>query len=518
MSSQTAMYYEILEDTKLDDTILERDIKVYNTDDAAIFNNFAQTSNIFKLASKDPEKWLAFSESYLRIQFSLTNAAGNAAIADGEIATLINGGMSLFERARLMINDNQFEVVEKCGYVHVMRHLLESSLSKLNSVSHDEWIYIEGGKPQIGAYTAATAVPTAPFTTQTEAVGTVVNEFYGLADPMKYIGSAAASQNVGGLNPKFNSSFAARWTRTVNGRVVEISIPARMMFGYFADIRSAVQGLRVEIELTKNTRYTEIIHGMGATATLVAGAATGKAAAADAAVLIRKIEWRVPSLIPNSVELARTKKVLESGKTATKMFNSMTCYTNVIRGLTASASNPIEWRIQSTGRKVNRLIVAFQRPEQYGTQDDPDYVATTATHCNGGVYSHFTDITDVTLRVGSLILPRERYTRMSFADATPNMSRNYVDYLKAANNWDDEDGAAISMAQFKEIYPMFVFDLSAMDMNKLSIKTEDLIVQANITLPAAMTSLRALAFIETEYNVNFTGVNGRVAIELPSSM
>lgn len=506
-----SMYTDILEDVVSSDAIIEQNDTIYRTDDAQVFSGWKNTSTKFNVKTKDPEKWLIPSMSTIRVRFCLTDRAGTQALPGGEITTLIAGGAHLFDQVRLVIDNNQVELVQKPGYAHLIEHLLTSSVDQLESAGESEWLYLDNGKWATGPYVpSATTVDATIGTEATDGTDAEVNEEWGIADLKKMLfAPGVAEVGVGGDNPQYNSGFAMRWLRTRAGRDVELAFPAGRLFSFFADIRSAFRGVQFELEFNKNTRYNEILHGMGTR--VVDGADVP--ASALAAVLIKKIDWIVPTYIPNTLVLEKVQRELMSGERVRKVFHSSTCY-DITRTSSGAGDLDVDWRVQSTGKKITRVVVAFQRQAQYAQQNDPAFTPTTKTHSNGGVFSYLEDINNIELRFGNTILPRERYTRMSFSDAEPNYARNYVDFVNTGNRWLSDEGSLVSYDSYKNLYPLFSFDLSQMDLTKANTTSEDLRIVATVNVAGAET-IRILAVVQYEYNVDMWGVDGRLAIELP---
>lgn len=517
-----SVFSGILEDVSKSDSILESPDIVYRTDDASIFNGaFRNTSNVYNIKTKDPEKWLLPSESYFRVEFSLTNENENGNVTANDLVTMISGGMQLFSQCSLKIDDSQVEVISRPGMCHLVDHLINTTKDNAQSIAKNEWIYVDGGGLTSGAYTPGSAGPNrVPIVLQTQATGAVISEFYGLADPYKMacVLNDGTSRDVGGRNPKYNESFWARWSRTTAGAIVELAIPAANVFGFFADFRNAFRGIQFECEFQKNIEYAEILHGMGAVnhVNAAANGVTVKAAAAIARTLIRKIEWVMPTIIPSSLEQSRVLKDLKSNKRARKVFGSTTCYTSERTYGGAVPNVDVDWRIVTTNKKVTRVVIAFQRGPQYKSQNDPSYTATTADHSNGGVFTSFANINNLELRFGSTIMPRERYQNMNFGDTAPAFLRNYVDMCNAGNTWLSDNGCMISPDEYRNLYPMFVFDLSQMAYAN-GFTSEDLRVVTSFTAPAgaaAGDAYRILALVSYEYPVDFVGADGRIGIEL----
>lgn len=564
---QSAIYTNILEDIKKGDAILEATDRIYRTDDAAIYSGYANTSNVFNIQTKDADKILLPSESMLRVVFSLANAAGNgpygpydtldatgapnnlpiridpASISAG-VATLIAGGLHLFDQARLIIDNNQVELVNKPGFAHIVEHLLTSSIDHIKASNENEWLWLDDGGVTTGTFVVGNTGADQDNTNTYVWTGTAaeVDEVYGMADPRKYLPDNANGTGAGGYNPKYNHGFAMRWLRTqtkLNALVfphvaandtsvdVELAIPISRVFGYFADIRCAYSGIKFEIELTKNTNYTEIVHGRGAVF-----AAADLLAAEPATVVIKRIEWAIPTVIPSTSVLEVMRSDLSSGRSASKVFASTQVYINnysvgLPQAPATTIIQDIDWRIQTTGKKISRVVIGFQRGDQYRVQNDPDNPDTDDLHNNGGLFSHLVDITKIELRLGSLILPRESYNRMSFAAAAPNVARNYADFLQAGGRLYADDGGVVTYDKFKEIYPLFAFDLSRSSIDQDKFTSQDLrLISAvevapnpyydpNVSAGPTNSDFRVVALITYEYDVEFAGIDGRIAIKLP---
>ena len=121
----------------------------------------------------------------------------------------------------------------------------------------------------------------------------------------------------------------------------------------------------------------------------------------------------------------------------------------------ASGSQSYNWRICSSARRPRKLYVVFQHQERYG-----NLYANNMLFDNGG-------ITNIYLMIGGVQYPRLSYSPISFEAAQGNgtggdISRLYNAYLRAANKVDTySDGAVLSYEQFRDYYPIFVFDVEA---------------------------------------------------------
>ena len=552
---QSAIYTTILEDIAKGDAIIEETDRIYRTDDATIYTGFSNVSNTFNIQTKDTDKVLLPSESTLRVVFQLTNSGDNdiyGRYVDGPdvpsvhparnqltvdpdsiyagVATLVAGGLHLFKQARLIIDNNQVELVNDPGIVHITEHLINSSRDKIREAAENEWLWLDEGSVTTGQFAVGVSATSNDFINSYAAftgAAATVNDSYGYAEVRQIIERAA--DNAGGPQPKYNRGFAMRWMRTMSkivtpgvsssnepsplipsvqaGVEVELAIPITRLFGYFADIRSAYRGVKFEIELTKNTDYAEIIHGRGITY-----GPDDRPEAATAHTLIKRIEWAVPTVIPSTTVLERMQSDLASGEMARKVFSSTQVYLNNIAS-GADANSDVDWRIQSTGKKISRVVVAFQRAAQYGAQNDPTNPTVNVNlHSNGGVFSPLNDIKKVEIRLGSTILPKEPFSGLTLADAAPVVARNYVEFLQAGGRWLGDDGAAIDIDTWRRLYPMFVFDLSRTSIDQRKMTSQDLRVITTVDTPS---NYRIIALVTYDYDVDFAGIDGRLAVKLP---
>src|SRR5690606_21665913 len=103
--------------------------------------------------------------------------------------------------------------------------------------------------------------------------------------------------------------------------------------------------------------------------------------------------------------------------------------------------------------------VVFQNQNRYNNQ-----YANNMLFDNGG-------ITNIYIMIGGTQFPRLSYSPISFgaaqgdpAAAPGDIARLYNAYLRAANKIDTfSDGAVLSYQQFRDNYPIFVFDVEAQD-------------------------------------------------------
>lgn len=545
-----SIYSSILEDVKKSDALRDAYDRVYRTDDASIYSGFRNTTDVFNIKTKDTDKYLLPSESFLRVEFQLTNededaiysSPADAGAEHAGLATLIAGGLHLFERARLIVDGNQIELVNKPGFVHVVDHLLHSTVDKIMEAAESEWLWLDDGGAVTGVYGAGVSGGNAERMNSYAAnagVNADVYESYGFADPREFLANAVNGTGHGGFNPKFNKGFAMRWLRTRSradtvGKSVELAIPITRLFGFFADIRNAYKAIEFEIELVKNTHYTEIIHGSGAHRMFIDGVIDDGAAAEPAHVLIKTIEWVMPIIVPSTSTIEKLQRELTSGRSSRKTFMSTQVY------ISERTGTEVDWRIQTTGKRISQVIVGFQHEGQYVAQNDQDYALpvnyTNATDYpnNGGIFSHLTNIQRLELRFGSTVLPRERYIDMEFRENQPypaslNIARNYADFLQAGGQWLSDTSSHVTYEKYREMYPLFAFDLSKSDIDSERFISQDLRLVAQVTpytprsfappyvapVPPATVKYRVIALVTYEYDVDFIGLDGRIAIKLP---
>lgn len=162
-----------------------------------------------------------------------------------------------------------------------------------------------------------------------------------------------------------------------------------------------------------------------------------------------------------------------------------------------------DWRITSSSHRPVRMFVIFQYLNRYNDQTK-----------NNMIFDHL-NIDRIHCRIGSQQFPKEEY-QCNFNDGTEeDISRLYNAYLHMGNNINDLDsGASLCYSDFKNLYPIFCFDLKAQD-NQIWRNVTEIDIQLRVHFRDALTSdARGIALIEFERQIRIKGANQRLAVEV----
>lgn len=500
---------EIFQDTPVDRSTIEDQLVEYIADEDPLVTGsgpYAQSKSVYHIKTKDLDQWLNLNKSYLNVRFRVTHAAG-AVLIETDFSTLIAGGMHLFDRAEIKANGSLIDYSDKPGYVQLITSLMEMNKDKIDSVAEAEWMHLDDfATVSTGGFTvgAADTVPVADSTIV--GVAAEIKSYAGMAEAQRDLRVAAGTPGAACPNPRFNRGFYARWYRThgevIPGKEVELAIPLERFLGFARDVDHPLRGIQFELALVKNTNYNEILHTRFPMRTSAGGAAYPATAATE--TRITKVSWWIPQESPSLEVQAALAKELESNGIYKKYFENMTCQ---ISQPYPEANTQVDWLIETTSHRPTKIVVGFQRNLQYNAQED-----TEPLSANGGTFSVLGDITTVEVRINNKVVPKERYD-ISFLDAAPRYMRAYVDFLKASGKYNTDEGSAVSYEGYKRLYPLFVFDLSAMDDLYSGIKQNDIRVRATVN-GAGSGGYRAVALVVSERQMDLQPINGRIALKV----
>lgn len=304
-------------------------------------------------------------------------------------------------------------------------------------------------------------------------------------------------------NPGFNSGFLSRRGRLFNhtnglyDRTITLFLPIHRLFKIFESNRKVFRGVKHTVKLYKNNINGSndlLMRDAFTNDTLSTGVGT------DGKVNVKHISWWVPVLKPSPAVELELNKEINDGKSATIYWNALQC----IQSDTMKAGNfYYDWRITSSSHRPVRMFVIFQYLNRYNDQTK-----------NNMIFDHL-NIDRIHCRIGSQQFPKEEY-QCNFNDGTEeDISRLYNAYLHMGNNINDLDsGASLCYSDFKNLYPIFCFDLKAQD-NQIWRNVTEIDIQLRVHFRDALTSdARGIALIEFERQIRIKGANQRLAVEV----
>ena len=168
------------------------------------------------------------------------------------------------------------------------------------------------------------------------------------------------------------------------------------------------------------------------------------------------LNWWIPYVVPSRELGDEMNQKLVNGAEAAIGFYDWK-HAEYPTALTAGRQDQIQWTIQQDTVKPIRVFIFFL-PVTYQDQT-----------VNNMVFSKAFVQTARCIVNSNVHYPKEEY-QLDFTDAatTGNISRAYLEFLRAGHHaFSTHSGPAISIEEYKNLYPILTFDLSKQDSSKV---------------------------------------------------
>ena len=354
------------------------------------------TNGEIRIIIESTDEFLNPSQSFIQIEGQLVKSTAGAAYGDGDNITLVNNGpMFLFSNIKYEMSGYEVESINYPGPASTMKGLLKYSPN-----------YAEG--QGMNHCWMKDTTNEANITTNN---GFKMRQSYIIKSP----------------NPKGNFNFC---------------IPLHHVFGYADDYDKISYGLRHILTLNRQGDNDAIF----------------RAGTVDAGkIVISKISWMMPRVLPNDKEKLKLIKLIESEESIQAGFRAHHCDT-----ISVPEAQTFSWKLNvRTSPECPRwVIVAFQT----NRSDQQDKNSATFDHCNAQ---------EVWIELNGDAYPSMQYhtdfTKMQMAgiyNAIADFIPNYYGFTNGQ--------PTISPLNFKTLYPLHVINLTkqpegikrgVMDMN-----------------------------------------------------
>ena len=358
------------------------------------------------------------SESYLIVEGQLIKADGTLYNRANEVTLANNGIMHLFKRIRYDLSGQEIENIVNVGQATTMLGLLKypDDFSKSKGLNQ-LW------------YKDTTASP--------------------------IMDQANANYNVG-FKIRHDYIFGK-----ADGNVVPIGsfsfrIPLKHIFGFCEDYDKVVYGLKHNLTLTRNNDndaiYKRVILDGGGNDTLPYGK-----------VLLKKITWFMPHVIPADEDKMKLYKIIERKEKIPVGYRMIQCDSaSVPQGNISSFS----WRlaVKSSPEVPRFIIVGFQTNGINFQETNPSLFSNMNV---SNIYVMLNS-TRYPTTDNNISFPEQRFSR-AYGDATDFRSKFFnMDELISNPN--------INPSDYRELYSLFLFDVSKQS-EKLKYSTTDIQVK-----------------------------------------
>ena len=397
---------QITEDIPVDDSIYEYEYKEYNPITGTDLN---RGSIVITIESQDIHTHPA--ESFLIVEGQLgvpvaPPVVGIGPYADADTVTLINNGiMYLFSDVRYHLASHEIEVLQNPGYATTM----------LGMLKYPDDFNKSQGLNQCWA-------PDTPIANNEDA-NKADNK--GFKKRFEYI--------ISKVDPKGNFSF---------------KIPLKHFLGFCEDYRKILYGMQQRLTLTRTGNDDAIFRNN----------------ATDAgSVLIKRIRWLMPHVIPSDAYRLQLDKIIEKKEKIPVGYRMLQCDNSAVP---ANSTN-FTWRlgVKSSPDIPRFIIVGFQK-EKHNSQIK-----------NPAIFNHL-KVLNIYVTLNAKRYPDTDYDINFTANQFSRIYGDAATFRKKFYNMDELiSNPGIDPESYKELFPLFVFDVTKQS-EKLKTSVSDIHIKA----------------------------------------
>ena len=397
---------QITEDIPVDDSIYEYEYKEYNPIVGADLN---RGSIVLTIESQDIYTHPA--ESFLVIEGKLGTPVvpplvGVGSYGDADTVTLINNGiMYLFSDVRYHLASHEIEVLQNPGHATTMLGMLKYP---------DDFNKSQG-----------------------------LNQLWAPDTPINDNNVADKVNNKG-----FKNRFEYIITKADPAGSFSFKIPLKHFLGFCEDYKKILYGMQQRLTLTRTGNDNAIF----------------RTAATDAGkIVIQRIRWFMPHVIPSDAYRLQLDKIIEKKEKIPVGYRMLQCDNSSVP---ANSTN-FTWRlgVKSSPDIPRFIIVGFQTDKNNNQERNP------------AIFDHLL-VTNIYVTLNAKRYPDTDYNINFTAN---NFSRIYGDaaaFRKKFFNMDELiSNPGIDPISYKELFPLFVFDVSKQS-EKLKTSVSDIHIKA----------------------------------------
>jgi len=283
-----------------------------------------------------------------------------------------------------------------------------------------------------------------------------------------------------------NVGFAARQGYIIQKPdpkgIFSFRVPLKHIFGFCDDYEKVVYGFKHQLSIVRKDDNDTIFRNNAADA--------GK-------VVLTKLSWYMPHVLSNDQEKLALYKTIESKSSLPVGYRMVQC-----DSIPVPQPRNFTWRlsVKSSQEKPRWIILAFQTDKSGNQQHNP----STFDHCNlTSMFVMLNDSRYPDIGYDDTNFTQQKFSRV-YGDATTFRTKFYnVEELIPSPN--------ITPADYKELFPMFVFDVSKQS-EKLKISTIDIQIKAQFSANVAENT-EAFAVVISDKKLIFQSDGQKMNVE-----
>ena len=263
-------------------------------------------------------------------------------------------------------------------------------------------------------------------------------------------------------------------------------IPLKHIFGFCGDYDKVVYGLKHNLTLTRNDDNEAIYRGANNAAgnPLVAGK-----------IVLSKISWFMPHVTPADKDKMELYKIIERKEKIPVGYRMIQCDSASIPQTTS-----FSWRlsVKSSPEVPRFIIVGFQAGKSGNQEQNPSLFDNV-------------NVSNIYAMVNSVRYPTADYNISFLAQKFSRVYGDVAEFRAKFFNMDElVSNPNITPADYRELYPLFLFDVSKQS-EKLKYSTTDIQIKMHFTANAPANT-QAYAFIISDRLINFQSDGNKFSV------
>ena len=263
-------------------------------------------------------------------------------------------------------------------------------------------------------------------------------------------------------------------------------IPLKHIFGFCEDYDKVVYGLKHNLTLTRNDDNEAIYRGANASA---GGALTpGK-------IVLSKISWFMPHVTPADKDKMELYKIIERKEKIPVGYRMIQCDSAAIPQTTS-----FSWRlsVKSSPEVPRFIIVGFQAGKSGDQEQNPSIFDNVR-------------VSNIYVLLNSVRYPTADYNISFLAQKFSRVCGDVAEFRSKFFNMDElVSSPNITPSDYRELYPLFLFDVSKQS-EKLKYSTTDIQIKMHFTANAPANT-QAYAVIISDRLINFQSDGNKFSV------
>ena len=257
-------------------------------------------------------------------------------------------------------------------------------------------------------------------------------------------------------------------------------IPLKHIFGFCGDYDKVVYGLKHNLTLTRNVDSDAIFKAVGVD---------------DGKIMFSKISWFMPHVTPADKDKMELYKIIERKENIPVGYRMIQCDSATIPQATS-----FSWRlsVKSSPEVPRFIIVGFQTGKSGDQEQNPSIFDNVRV---SNIYA-------------MLNSTRYRTADYNISFLAQKFSRVYGDVAEFRSKFFNMDDLVsnpnINPADYKDLYPLFLFDVSKQS-EKLKYSTTDIQIKMHFTANVAANT-QAYAVIISDRLINFQSDGNKFSV------